>query len=631
MGSSSSNPEESYCAAIEDPDDENEEKVPIYINSRRLKENLFIETYPLYPHATDLTQLVKAAVDKFQDFRSLGERITYSNGASGPYKWITYKEVYDHVKCLAAALQSKNVKKGDMIGIFSNNCLYWHIAEFAIHLCGAIVVPISDRLGPDTDKDIINDSGVKIIIMHGTNLHKIKNISQDCLKIIMNYNTDDLPPNCIQMDEFLAEGKALLKDFKKPDISPTDPAYIVYTSSEEGPRGCVLTHRNFISAISSFSLLDASISTNDVLLSFIPLAHVYAISVELLHFVQGSAIGFYSGDMHYLSDDISTLRPTVFCGVPRVFNRLLDQFNEKVEKLSSFSRHILDLALWYTGELLKEQKTSYLLDRFVFSDVKQALGGRVRLIVIGGAPVRGEVYAFLQRVITPNIAVGYGLTETAAAGAVKEARSNDASSVGTISVGVDMKLRAVKSLSYDPLGQPPTGEILLRGPAVFKNYFKSEFERGEWFATGDIGTITNGKLQIIDQVKPLIKLSQGEYLSANQLAKKYQKARGVRAILIIADPHHSRPVAIVVPTIEFINEWNRSGITELESSQAAEQQLVENLLECAEKERLRSFEKIAGVIIETDYNAIHGLEQSSPAVKAKYSSKILDLYLRIGN
>ena len=99
--------------------------------------------------------------------------------------------------------------------------------------------------------------------------------------------------------------------------------------------------------------------------------------------------------------------------------------------------------------------------------------------------------------------------------------------------------------------------------------------------------------------------------------------------MIIADPHHSRPVAIVVPTLEFIDEWRRSGITDITSSEAAEQQLVENLEECADKERMRSFEKIAGVIIEMDYNAIHGLEQSSLVVKAKYASRILDLYLRL--
>jgi long-chain acyl-CoA synthetase len=629
MGSAQAKPLGAKCVPIKYDDDGS----PIYVSSHRIEEPTCIDTYPSFPEADDLVKIVESCANKYENKKSMGERKINPNGSYGNFQWLSYRQLYNKVLAFAAALQKKNIQKGDLVGIFSQNCLFWHIAEFAIHLCGAVVVPISDRLGPDSSIDILKCSEVKAVVVHSKEVQNFKKASDIDVSfvIVICFEADNFPDNYMKMDDFVAYGRKHISDFRKPEISPLDPAYVIYTSSENGLRGCVLTHRSVISAVTSISYIGASITTKDSFISYIPLAHVYAISVEWLHFVQGAAIGFYTGDLHNLSDDIKTLRPTVFCGVPRIFNRILDEFNERLAKYSSFHRHIYNLALSFTSELLKQDRTSYIIDRFVLGGVRKSLGGRVRLIVIGGAPVRGDVYEFLTRAVTPNVVIGYGITESSAAGSIQEVRVGSASSVGAVSVGVDIKLRKVEGLCYDPIGSPPTGEVLLRGPSMFSSYFKKEKYDGTWFPTGDIGMITGGRLQIIDQVKPLIKLSQGEYLSAQQLANKYRHAKGIESIVLVADPHHSRPVAIVVPSTEFIEEWKRNGITDIASSETAALQIVQSLDQYADKERLRSFERVCGVIIETDAKSIDQSMHTSSIIRSKYASRVLDLYSKKGH
>ena len=629
MGTNPSRPEGASCVPI--PGDDGDS--PIYVSSHRVQEPVCIDTFPSLPEADNLVKIVESCANKFEGKKSMGERKINPNGSFGEYQWLSYRQLYNKTLSFAAALQKKGIKKGDLVGIFSHNCVFWHISEFAIHLCGAVVVPISDRLGPDTSRDILKDSGVKAVIIHSTevqNFQKVDDININ-FAVVICFESEGLPENYIRMDDFVAYGHKHLDEFKKPQVLPEDPAYVIYTSSENGPRGCVLTHKSVLCAVSSISHIGTSITTKDIFISYIPLAHVYAISVEWLHFVQGAAIGFYTGDLHNLSDDIRTLRPTVLCGVPRVFNRILDEFNERLAKLSAFPRHIFEYALSYASELLKDDKSSYIIDRFILGGVRKSLGGRVRLIVVGGAPIRGDVYEFLSRAVTPNIVIGYGLTEASAAGSIQEARVGSAASVGAVSIGVDIKLRKVDGLCYDPTSSPPTGEVLIRGPAMFSSYYKKEAYNGSWFPTGDIGMITGGKLQIIDQVKPLIKLSQGEYLSARQLSIKYKHAKGVESIILLADPHHSRPVAIVVPTEDFIEECKRNGVTDIKSSEAAALQIIQNLDQYAEKERLRSFERVCGVIIETDSNYLKQFDQTSNVIRSKYASRVLDLYSKKGH
>ena len=155
MGTNPSRPEGASCVPIQGDDGDS----PIYVSSHRVQEPVCIDTFPSLPEADNLVKIVESCANKFEGKKSMGERKINPNGSFGEYQWLSYRQLYNKTLSFAAALQKKGIKKGDLVGIFSHNCVFWHISEFAIHLCGAVVVPISDRLGPDTSRDILKDSG----------------------------------------------------------------------------------------------------------------------------------------------------------------------------------------------------------------------------------------------------------------------------------------------------------------------------------------------------------------------------------------------------------------------------------------------------------------------------------------
>ncbi|EAY01219.1 AMP-binding enzyme family protein [Trichomonas vaginalis G3] len=625
-----SNYQGSLCHPIIDEDDP--DGSPIYINSSVLTNDVILGRYHGFPEAKTVSELFLSFTSKYSEFKCMGERKINPNGSSGNYIWYNYSQIKDMAINFASAMQYKGIKKGDHVGIFSQNCLFWHISEFATHLCGATVVPISDRLGADTYKTIINDSDIKAIIVHASEVKKLESLNLNLLfTVIICIDLVNLPDNVFTNTEFVNLGKEHISEFSQNEVDESDDAYIVYTFSDQGPKGCILTHKNILTSVNSMSHIGASITTEDTFLSYIPLAHIYDITVELLHLAQGASIGFYSGNTRILSEDIKCLRPTILCGVPRIFNRMLDDFNEFYSKLNALKKFIISLALHYTDDLLNIKKSSFIIDRLLLNDFRESVGGRVRLIVSAGAPIRSDVYNFLKRMITPNIVIGYGLTQTSGAGAIQEANTGNGLSVGAVSVGVQLKLRKIDGLDYDPMNSPPSGEILLRGPSLFKGYYGSAPFTDKWFETGDVGTIINGKLQIVDRVRPNIKMSQGEYILVPQLVDKYKKANGVQFLHIIADPHYSRPIAIVVPTPECIDELNRSGITDVANSQVAASELLESLNKCADEEKLRSFEYMAGVIIETDINAIYAVRSPSEVLRSKYAARVYEIYEKLNN
>jgi long-chain acyl-CoA synthetase len=284
------------------------------------------------------------------------------------------------------------------------------------------------------------------------------------------------------------------------------------------------------------------------------------------------------------------------------------------------------------------EEYSLFLDLLLFSQFRQLLGGRIRIIVSGGAPLLPDVYEFLRAVITPNIIQGYGATEIAAAGCVQEVGSNNPLTVGPVSIATDVKFRKVDGLHYDPNASPPSGELLFRGSSLFKGYYKNDagtrgvFEDG-WYVSGDVGTLTSdGQIQIIDRVKQFMKLSHGEFISLTALTAVYSEAAGVRSIFVFADSHHSQPVAVVVPTEIAIEDWRGRGILNLEGSESAKNEILRNLHEKAEQCNLRGYERILDIILEpvpfTQENGLAGplLKPELAALRSKYEARLLELY-----
>jgi long-chain acyl-CoA synthetase len=510
-------------------------------------------------------------------------------------------------------------------------------------MAGLIPVPIYDSLGPNSAEYIINHSESTIIVVSQAKLNGLKAALKsggivNTVLVIGEFEARVEDRITFRSCEsVLSEGVA--REFGRPD--PDSLGIIMYTSGSTGrPKGCMLTHRNLVAGATGLGCLGCSITTSDTYYSLLPLAHIYEMGVELIMIAQGAAIGFFSGNPRQLTDDLQALKPTIICGVPRLWNRIVDNMKTKIEGQSGAKKALVKWALALKRrQLYDRENVSLLLDGVVFRPFREALGGRVRLIVSGGAPILPDVYDFLIAAVSPNIVQGYGLTEVAASVAVSEVPQLGPCDNGAVSQTSKVKLVKVDGLNYDPRGSPMRGEVLVQGPHIFKGYYKDEeltrqvLDAEGWYRTGDIGGFTeNGYLQIVDRAKQLVKLSQGEYLSLTALSDTYGATPGLKNVYVYADSHHDAPLAVVVPGPELVKQWELQGIGKFIGNAEAEAQVLALLNRTAQEQRLRGFERIARVLLDSEeFSVENGLLTPSmkpqwPSLKKKYEASLIELF-----
>lgn len=327
--------------------------------------------------------------------------------------------------------------------------------------------------------------------------------------------------NIISFEELIKIGEDITCDFTPPSAS--DLATICFSSGSTGdPKGVMLTHRNLVASISGVLSMGIPIYSTDVYLSYLPLAHSYErILVEVM-LARGGAIGFYSGDIMKLLEDVSELQPTIFTSVPRVYNKLYDIIKYGIEVNGGIYQNMFDTALSHKQNGLKSKKNTNSLfwDAIVFNKFKIKFGGRIRFMVSGSAPLSPEVHDFFQLVLSCPLVQGYGLTETSSVVSCQNFDNNISGKVGPPLPCCEIKLVSCSDLGYLVSSDPPQGEICVRGPNVFSGYYNQHEEYRKvvdedgWFHTGDIGEITSdGSLIIIDRINSIFKLSQGEFVS----------------------------------------------------------------------------------------------------------------------
>jgi long-chain acyl-CoA synthetase len=513
----------------------------------------------------------------------------------------------------------------------------WQIANFGCQYAGAITVPIPDVSPFESARYIISHSDSKVMVVHSQQLELAKQLLRELPELVVIVISKLAPAPLITLDEFLHRGQ-LFDSFQKFTPSKNDICAILYTfTSLSEPKGCVLTHGNIVAGATGLGNVGFSISSKDTYFSYLPLSHIYEFCCQLTMLAHGVRIGFFGGDPRDLITDIGLLQPTVMCGVPGIFNRMVATIREEIDRMSPLLKWIVNWAVKTKLESIASgEDYSLFLDLLLFSQFRQHLGGRIRIIVSGGAPLKPEVYELVRAVITPNIIQGYGATEMAAAGCVQEVGSTNPLPVGPVCIAADVKFRRVDGLNYDPNGSPPSGELLFKGPSIFQGYYKDEaatsdvFEDG-WYVSGDVGCLTSdGHIQLIDRVKQFMKLSHGEYISLNVLGSVYANTPGVRSIFVFANSHHAQPVAVVVPTEVAIDDWRARGIIDLSGSESAKNEMLQSLLETAGEHNLRPFERVLDIIIETVPFTEPDQAQGShfSALRSKYEARLLELYLR---
>ncbi|KAI3679081.1 hypothetical protein L6452_38389 [Arctium lappa] len=573
-------------------------------------------------------EVFRNSVEKYPDNRMLGWR-ELSDGKWGPYVWKTYKTVYQEVLHIASAVRASGIGPGCKVGIYGSNCPQWIVAMEACNAQSYISVPLYDTLGSGAVNFILDHAEVDIVFVQDKKVKEL--LDPECthtqrLKLIVCFTSmtdeekdkaDSMGIKSYSWSEFVQMGSEHPSEPQTP--KPTDICTIMYTSGTSGdPKGVILTHLNATTNIRGVDLFmdqfEDKMTVDDVYISFLPLAHILDRMIEEYFFRKGASVGFFHGDINALRDDMVELKPTFLAGVPRVLERIHEGVLKGLEEVNPRRRKIFNILYNYKLKWMKagykQKDASPLADMLAFRKVKNRLGGRIRLIVSGGAPLSSEVEEFLRVTSCAFVLQGYGMTETC--GLATLGFPDEMCMLGTVGsafVYTELRLEEVPEMGYDPLADPPRGEICVKGKTSFVGYYKNpeltnEVMKDGWFHTGDIGEMQpNGVLIIIDRKKHLIKLSQGEYVALEYLEKVYGITPIVEDIWVYGDSFKSALVAVAVPNKEHAERWahqngHKVSYDELCKLTQLRDYILSELKSTAERNKLRGFEHIKGIIVE---------------------------------
>ncbi|QIX02433.1 hypothetical protein AMS68_007950 [Peltaster fructicola] len=518
--------------------------------------------YSLDPKVTTAHEMFEAGVAARPNNKCLGRRpYDPQTKVFGPYVWETYGEVQkrrtNFGKGLVQLLEGVGVTgRQHAIGLWCQNRPEWQITDLACMSQSLYTVSIYDTLGPDTTEYIINHAQLSTVVSSLAHIPTLLKLAPRCptLKLIISLdplsNGTELAGTSkkellsalsaetgIQihsMHEVEAAGAASGRPINPPTTN--DIVTINYTSGTTGnPKGVVLRHSNAVAAASS-SLCICRQSPEDLICSYLPLAHIFERVAEHSALWAGAAIGYFHGNILELVDDFKLLKPSVLLSVPRLYNRFGGAIKAQTIEATGFkgtlSRHVVGVKTANMLEATPEKATNrhFLYDRIWSKKVSAALGlDRAQTMISGSAPLDPSLQQFLRIVFSNELLQGYGLTETYAIGLAQLEGDLSVGNCGAVAPTTELCLLDVPDMEYLSTDKPhPRGELLIRGPTVFKEYFKNEeetkksFTEDGWFKTGDICSIDElGRFKIIDRRKNVLKLAQGEYISPERIENVY--------------------------------------------------------------------------------------------------------------
>lgn len=567
------------------------------------------------------------AVKKYPKNRMLGRR-QISDGKAGDYVWETYEQVYQKVIKIGAAIRSFGVKPGAHCAIYGSNSPEWVMAMQACNSQGICYVPLYDTLGENAVEFILDHAEISIAFMQESKIKPILAVLPKCtahIKAIVSFGdvtnelkreVEQLGVSCFSWEEFATMGEEIRELPKK---QKDEICTIMYTSGTTGePKGVIITNRAIVAGVTTtehlLELTDKVVDEYDSYFSYLPLAHIFDQVIENYCISKGASIGFWQGDIRYLMEDVQVMKPTIFCGVPRVYDRIYTGINHKIQSGGLIAKHLFQYAYNYKlGNLLKgfkQHEASPFFDKIVFSKIKEGLGGRIRLMLSGAAPLPRHVEEFMRVTGCSVLAQGYGLTESCAGCFTSIA--NIFSMIGTVGppvTAIEARLESVPEMGYDALSNAPRGEICLRGHTMFSGYYKrpdltEEVFSDGWFHTGDIGEWQpDGTMKIIDRKKNIFKLSQGEYVAVEVLESAYVQSPLVASVWVYGNSFESFLVAVVVPEKQAIDDWaalnGKSGdFSKLCTDPKARRYIQDELNKTGKKLGLRGFEMLKAVHLE---------------------------------
>jgi long-chain acyl-CoA synthetase len=486
----------------------------------------------------------------------------------GAWHAISSDEMMRRARHLALGLYSLGARYGERAALLSQNCPEWTLADAGCQFAGVVDVPIYTTQAPAQVRYILKDSGTRIFfIQNRAAYERIREAIADCdaLEHLIFFDASETEEiaGALSLATLEERGRALQE--AQPELSeslarharPEDLATIIYTSGTTGePKGVMLTHSNLVS-----NLIDSSdhleFGETDIALSVLPLSHVLERLAMYMYIHHGMSV-FYAESLEKLGDNLREVRPTLFIGVPRLFEKIYARIKEKAVSQGRLTANVFAWAV-SVGKLHAQHSTNHLriprmlafkhrlAKRLVFDKWRAGLGGRIRIFVSGGAALSDEIGFIFQGAGLP-IVQGFGLTETSPVISAGLLEDNRIGTVGRPIRNVEVRIAS-------------DGEIETRGPNIMLGYYnkpaetRAVFTEDGWFKTGDIGTLDqDGFLRITDRKKELFKTSGGKYIAPQVIEQKIKASRFVNQVVLIGNGRKF-PSALIVPDWEQLNSY----------------------------------------------------------------------------
>ncbi|XP_029112986.1 long-chain-fatty-acid--CoA ligase 4 [Scleropages formosus] len=594
-----------------------------------------------FPGKDTLDKLFELAVQRFGTADCLGTRELLSeenevqpNGKIfkklilGQYKWLSYQEVDVAAKHLGSGLAALGQKPRNTIAIFCETRAEWMISAQACFRHNFPLVTLYATLGEDAVAYGLNECGVTHLITSVELLEtRLKNVLSGIRNLkhiiyvdpkrssLRGYPEGLRIHSMHEVQELGAKPENLNAEAQRP--SPSDLAVVMYTSgSTDKPKGVLMMHSNLIAGMAGQCARIPGLGPKDTYIGYLPLAHVLEMTAEISCVTYGCRIGYSSPQT--LSDqstkikkgskgDCSVLKPTLMAAVPEIMDRIYKNVMSKVQEMGYLRRTLFQLGYDYKLAQVKKGYDAPLCNLLLFKKVRALLGGNVRMMLSGGAPLSSATQRFMNVCFCCPVGQGYGLTETCGAGTITEVADYSTGRVGAPLVCCEIKLRDLADGSYTTKDQPnPRGEILIGGPNVTVGYYRSDGdinkdffvdEDGQrWFCTGDVGEIhPDGCLQIVDRKKDLVKLQAGEYVSLGKVESALKSCSLIDNICVYANSDQNYVISFVVANKKKLMDLaSDKGIQgsweEICNHPAIETAVLTEIREVAKSKKLQRFE-----------------------------------------
>jgi len=506
----------------------------------------------------------------------------------GEYRWLSYEDVDQLVDNVGRGMRMVGCQANQPICLFADTKAEWFVTAQASFRNSFPVVTLYTNLGDEAIAHGINQTEVETVITTHELLPKFRNILKSCPNVkqiiyfdnpikrtdINGYRQD---VRIINFWEVVTLGKKTTNNnVADVDVTPVSPSpdsacIIMYTSGSTGaPKGVIVTHKNIVACVNSYlgHLNSINFTDEDCYIGYLPLAHILELIAENMMSVFGVAIGYSSPNT--LTDkstmipkggkgDASVLKPSFMACVPLILDRIFKGIHENVRKKGEFTERLFDFCVRYKQAAVARGEKTPLMDKLIFKSVRALIGGRVRVILTGGAPLSPETHDYIRVCMGCPVLQGYGLTETSACATLMQLTEDNTGRVGPPVGGINIRLVNWEEGNYRVTDKPrPRGEVLIGGNNITAGYYKMPEKTEEeyftdkagrrWFRSGDIGQMeADGCLRIIDRKKDLVKLQFGEYVSLGKVEAVLKNCPVVENVCIYGDSKRSYVVALVCP------------------------------------------------------------------------------------